>query len=236
MSKIKLLSFDLDDTLWQSAPTIAKAEQAFYQHLQTTAPALVAKFSPKALREHRLQYLHANPGLEHHISQWRVDSLNLALIESGYHEQSQALATAAFDVFYQARQQVQLFEHCAQVLAELSNRYLLISLTNGNADLNRLPISQYFHGSYRAEQVGAAKPAPPLFLEALKQAKCLPQESIHIGDNINDDITGAKALGMHAIQARLTEDAPDPHPLADRHFDDWRDLPRLVQQLDADKT
>ncbi|AMO66956.1 HAD family hydrolase [gamma proteobacterium BDW918] len=233
MSRIKLLSFDLDDTLWHTAPTIAKAEQAFYLHLQTAAPALTAMFSAKALREHRLQYLSANPGLEHHISQWRLDSLNQALIESGYGEQSQELAAAAFDVFYQARQNVQLFEHCAKILAELSQEFLLISLTNGNADLSRLPISQYFHSHYRAEQVGAAKPAAPLFLEALRQADCLPHESIHIGDNINDDIAGAKAVGMHAIQARLIERAPEPHPLADLHFDDWRDLPHLIQKLNS---
>jgi len=233
MSKIKLLSFDLDDTLWHTAPTIARAEQAFYLHLQAAAPALTAKFSPKALREHRLQYLSANPDLEHHISQWRVDSLNQALIESGYDGQSRELAAAAFDVFYQARQNVQLFEHCAKVLAELSQDFLLISLTNGNADLSRLPISRHFHSHFRAEQVGAAKPAAPLFLEALRQAECLPHESIHIGDNTNDDIAGAKAVGMHAIQARLIEHAPEPHPLADLHFDDWRDLPRLIKQLNA---
>lgn len=233
MNKIKLLSFDLDDTLWPSAPTIAKAEQAFYQHLQKAAPALTAKFSVAALREQRWQYLRANPGLEHHISQWRIDSLNQALIESGYLEQSRSLATAAFDVFYTARQQVQLFDYCESVIANLSKDYLLISLTNGNADLDRLPISRYFHASYRAEQVGAAKPAPALFFEALKQAKCHAQECIHIGDNINDDISGAKALGMHAIQARLTTSAPEPHPLADQHFSDWRELPSLIQQLNA---
>jgi hypothetical protein len=38
---------------------------------------------------------------------------------------------------------------------------------------------------------------------------------------------------MHAIQARLIEHAPEPHPLADLHFDDWRDLPRLIKQLNA---
>ncbi|WP_373084383.1 HAD family hydrolase [Zhongshania sp.] len=233
MSKIKLLSFDLDDTLWETAPTIARAEQAFYQHLGTAAPALVAKFSPEALRAHRLQYLRANPNLQHHISQWRIDSLNQALIESGYQEQSRALATAAFDVFYQARQQVELFEHCAKILAELSKDFLLISLTNGNADLTRLPISQHFHASFRAEQVGAAKPAPALFLAALTQANCRPEECIHIGDNTNDDISGAKAVGMYAIQARLTASAPEPHPLADQHFDDWRELPRLIQQIHA---
>jgi len=233
MSKIKLLSFDLDDTLWLSAPTIHKAEQAFYQHLQQSAPALVAKFSPEALREHRLRYLSAQPNLRHHVSQWRIDSLRQALIESGYGEQSAAMATAAFEVFITARQQVLLLEHCAAVLEELSKNYVLISLTNGNADLNRLAISSHFSASYRAEELGAAKPAAPLFLQALKHAGCSPNEGIHIGDNITDDICGAKDVGMHAIQARFTADAPPPHPLADQHFNDWRELPTLIRQLQA---
>jgi len=233
MSTIKLLSFDLDDTLWLSAPTIHKAEQAFYQHLQQHAPALVAKFSPEALREHRLKYLRAQPNLRHHISQWRTDSLRQALIESGYGKQSSEMASAAFAVFIAARQQVLLLEHCTTVLQELSKNYVLISLTNGNADLSNLAISNHFSASYRAEELGAAKPAAPLFLEALKHAGCRPEEGIHIGDNINDDIFGAKEVGMHAIQARFAVDAPPPHPLADQHFNDWRELPALIRQLEA---
>ncbi len=233
MNKIKLLSFDLDDTLWHTAPTIANAERAFYEHLQSNAPALVAKFDPDALREHRWQYLRANPGLEHYVSKWRIDSLNQALIESGYGEQSGQLAAAAYDAFYQARQQVYFFEHCADILKELSKDYILISLTNGNADITRLPISKYFHSCYRAEELGAAKPAAPLFLKALTQANCHAHESIHIGDNTHDDVAGAKAVGMHAIQARLAENAPEPHPLADQHFDDWRELPKLIQLFNA---
>ena len=231
MKKIKLLSFDLDDTLWLSKPVIQHAEQVFYAHLTDVAPALVNRFNPESLRAHRLDFLSRYPALKHQISQWRIKSLTEALELSGYKEQSAVIALDAFEVFLKARQQITLLPHCKEVIAQLSEHYILISLTNGNADLGQHSISQYFTASYQAEQVNAAKPSPALFLKALAIVGCKPDEAIHIGDHIVDDISGAKALGLFAIQACLKPDSPAPHALADEHFYDWRDLPSKIQQL-----
>jgi putative hydrolase of the HAD superfamily len=231
MPRIKLLCFDLDDTLWPSTPTLLRAESIFYKHLSQTAPQLCAEFSPEALRDQRRLFLKRHPELRDNISQWRLQSLEAALRHTGYGELSQTLALDAFSVFMRARQDVSLFDHCEATIAALSQNYTLISLTNGNADLNQIPIGRYFHRCYRAEDLGAAKPAPALFLRALQDVGCQANESIHIGDHIDDDISGAKAVGMFAIQARLTASSPPPHPSADRHFDDWRQLPALLQQF-----
>lgn len=231
MKKIKLLSFDLDDTMWHSKPVIQRAEQVFYAYLTNAAPALVERFSPEALRAHRLDFLTRHPKFAHQISQWRIASLSEVLALSGYKSKSTAIAQEAFAHFIAARQQVTLFPHCEQVIRELSKTYTLISLTNGNADLSLQPVGQYFDAHYQAEHVNAAKPEPALFLKALDIAGCQAEEAIHIGDHAIDDIGGAKALGFLTIQACLKADSPEPDPHADARFSDWRELPRKIEQL-----
>jgi HAD superfamily hydrolase (TIGR01509 family) len=231
MKNIKLLCFDLDDTLWLSKPVIEQAEQVFYAYLATVAPRLTERFSPTSLRAHRLAFLDSHPEFKHQISHWRIASLSDALAICGYRHQSATIAQQAFSVFLAERQKVTLFPHCETILGELSKQYMLISLTNGNADLGVQTIGGYFSASYQAEDVNAAKPSAPLFLKALGVANCDPEEAIHIGDHVIDDISGAKALGLHTIQARLKPDSPEPHELADTHFSDWRELPSKIQQL-----
>lgn len=46
---------------------------------------------------------------------------------------------------------------------------------------------------------GFAKPDPSIFEIALERSGCKPEESIMIGDRIDNDILPAKALGMHTI-------------------------------------
>ncbi|CAA0103016.1 5-amino-6-(5-phospho-D-ribitylamino)uracil phosphatase YigB [Zhongshania aliphaticivorans] len=231
MKSIKLLCFDLDDTLWLSDPVIQRAEVTFYTYLNDVAPALTARFSPEALRSHRLAYLTRYPELKHQVSRWRLASLSDALKISGYSSQSDDIAQKAFSIFIEARQKITLFPHCEKIIEELSKHYMLISLTNGNADLGLQAVSQYFTASYKAEQLNAAKPDPALFLKALSIASCSPEEAIHIGDNIIDDITGAKSAGLLTIQACLKADSPAPHTLADDHFTDWLELPKKIEQL-----
>lgn len=47
--------------------------------------------------------------------------------------------------------------------------------------------------------VGATKPSPRLFQEALRQAGAAPETSLHVGDWYELDVAGARAAGMQAL-------------------------------------
>jgi len=49
--------------------------------------------------------------------------------------------------------------------------------------------------------VGAAKPDPTPFREALEQLSCKPSEAVYVGDDPTRDAAGAQAAGMPAIHA-----------------------------------
>ena len=68
-AKIKLLSFDLDDTLWPCMPTIMAAEQKLYDWMQQRVPEITARFDIEGLRKNRYEFLQQRPDLQHPQSQ-----------------------------------------------------------------------------------------------------------------------------------------------------------------------
>ncbi|HEX6726854.1 MAG TPA: HAD-IA family hydrolase, partial [Nitrospira sp.] len=45
----------------------------------------------------------------------------------------------------------------------------------------------------------AAKPAPQIFQIALEKHAVDPEEALHVGDSLRDDVEGATKAGLHAV-------------------------------------
>lgn len=228
---IRAICFDLDDTLWPSRPVLEAAEGVFNAKIEALAPRLAQRYPPAKLREQRLALLKAQPELRHQISEWRRLSLELALRDCGYGDDSTAIAAEVFEHFIAARQQVSLYPHAEGVIKQLSESYQLVSLTNGNADFSAHPASAAFHTCIKAEDIGISKPDARAFEAALNSAGCAADEMIHIGDHPRDDIEGALNAGLRAIQALMPGIDRQINPLASTSFSDWRELPAQIEAL-----
>lgn len=229
---IRLVTFDLDDTLWDIAPVVAHAEQRLYEWLQQEAPQLTQRYTVADLQQLKVELLATTPGLEHQISQLRISALELALQHSGYATgESAELARRGFEVFLHARHEVTYFESALETLAELSQHYTIGALTNGNADVGRLELARYFDFGLAAEQFNAAKPAPDLFLAALERTGLHAAAMVHVGDHVENDIGAALRLGIRAIWVNFARnDWPGgPPPTATIHH--LSELPEVLQQL-----
>lgn len=198
-SAIKLVSFDLDNTLWDADALFSAAEAHTQRWLEEFCPKLFVRFSPEQLRQARLEYWRNHPELRHLVTRVRRDSLRIKLIEAGYClHQAIELADLAMEVFLEARHQVQYFDDALPTLNGLSQHYKLAAISNGNANPGRLGLNQFaFHLS--AEEVGAAKPSPEPFELAMAMAGVSACETVHIGDCPRDDIAAAAALGIRTI-------------------------------------
>ena len=196
---IRLITFDLDDTLWHTAPVIQGAETALRDWLRLNAPRL-GDFSIEVLGAIRRQLVEHEPALRHRISELRRRILLHALCEAGYppHE-AQAMAEQAFAVFLLARHAIELAPDILPTLEALANHYTLGVITNGNADVRRLGLADYFRFALCAEDLGIGKPDPRPFQEALKRAGVAAEHAVHIGDHPSDDIMGAQRAGLRAI-------------------------------------
>lgn len=196
---IKLITFDLDDTLWDVTPVMQDAEAALRNWLAMHAPRL-GPVSVEHLWTIRAGLLQADPALKHRLSELRRRILLHALEEVGYSRgEAETLAEGGFQVFLAARHQVELFAEVHPTLETLANHFQLGVITNGNADVRRLGLADYFQFTLCAEELGVGKPDPKPFQEALKRAGIAAEHAVHIGDHPSDDIAGAQAAGLRAI-------------------------------------
>lgn len=200
MPAIKLITFDLDDTLWEINSVIQNAEQAVYQWLERHKPHITQRLSQQQLFEAKLEHAKRNPEFKHQISQLRQSFLAELLSKHGdSHDDAHNGSLSAYDIFMDYRHRVTFFDNAISTLQHLGEKYRLGIISNGNACSERLGIGQHFEFHLTAESVNASKPSPIPFQSALDKAEVQPEQCIHIGDNPLDDIKGAAELGIHTI-------------------------------------
>jgi putative hydrolase of the HAD superfamily len=200
MSTIRLLTFDLDDTLWNLRPVLLRAEQLTWEWLVQHAAPLVQRFTAEQLRDMRIELARREPALRHRVSELRQRGLREALQLAGYADDAaESLAQQAFEVFVHARHEVNFFEDALDVLGLLRRNYLLAAITNGNASPARLGLDHLFAFTISAELLDRPKPHADPFEAALTRANCTAREAIHIGDHVEHDVLGAMQAGMRTI-------------------------------------
>lgn len=200
VNSIQVITFDLDNTLWDVGQTIRRAEKSLRQWMQDNTPGALEVYASDAVEGIRADVVARSPSQRHDLSFLRTEVLRSCMLESGLGEsQAKASAEAAFDVFFAGRNKVVFFDNALKVLNDLSQGYRLFALTNGNADIHRVGIGQFFEGAVSSADVGASKPDPAMFSAVLTQAKVTAAEAVHIGDHLSDDILGANRAGMHSI-------------------------------------
>jgi len=197
---IQLLTFDLDNTLWETETVVMAAEQTLLQWLDQHAPRFTQQLDGDTRRALRQEVLAADPTLRHRVTALRIAVLEHGLRKAGYPpEQATELAQAGFEVFLEARHALTFFPHCEPLLEELARHYQLATISNGNADVRRLGLEKYFKIIVSADEIGLSKPDPAPFLAALERAGVEPQQALHIGDHPVDDIQGARDVGLHTL-------------------------------------
>ncbi len=211
--KIQAITFDLDDTLWPIAPTIAHADQILANWLATHAPQTAVLSADLALRREIRALIDArHPDRSHDLSFLRLESIRESLRRAG---EAEHLAEAAFEAFFAARNQVFLFDGVVQTMSRLAARYPLVAVSNGNADVFRTPVGTYFQASVSARDCGVAKPDPRIF-EAAAQRLALPLQAVlHVGDDVLADAVGARSVGMQTVWVNThardwPHDSPQP--------------------------
>ncbi|MDA8521324.1 HAD family hydrolase [Acidovorax sp. NCPPB 4044] len=196
-ARIRAVTLDLDDTLWPVWPTIHRARQVMNDWLAPHAPAAAALLAdPQSDAVIRAEVLQAHAHLSHDLSALRRESIRTALRRAGDDE---SLTDAAFDVFFAERQRVALYDDAIAALEFLAERYPVLALSNGNANLRIIGIHGYFQGSVTAREFGIAKPDPRIFHAAAEQLGVPPEAVLHVGDDATLDAHGAMQAGMQAV-------------------------------------
>lgn len=222
------LTFDLDDTLWPVWPVIERAEGVLHAWLARHAPATARRYDTAALRALRNAIAQRHPEWAHDLGWPRRESLREALATAG---DDPGLADDAFEVFFDARQQVVLYDDVADALARLARRFPIVAVTNGNADIARVGLGDLFQDCIAASRLGIAKPDPRIFGAACTRLGVAAADVLHVGDDLLLDVDGALGAGLAAVWLHRGPPLAEPPPPLARPYHVFGDLAALADAL-----
>lgn len=223
---IRLLTLDLDDTLWPCWPTIEAAEASLWQWISTHTPRVTESHDWKSLHQHRRELADQRPDIAHDLTRLREQSLHDIFTA---HDYPPELAFAASEHFVAERQKVNPFDDVADALQALRKDYILVSVTNGNANIARTPLAGLFDLSLTAADVGAQRPDPAMLHRALTHFDVSVEQTLHIGDDPHRDVVAAQLIGMSAVwMNRFDRQWPQELNAADAQVKDLHELRTLL--------
>ena len=196
MLGIRTITLDLDDTLWEIAPVIRRAEERLRDWLATRYPRIVELHDPDDVIELRAEVLVEYADRAHDLTFVRCQVLARMGVAAGYGD---GFVEEAFAVFEEERNTIELFPEVRVALESLASRYRIVAVTNGNARLDRIGIDDLFDAFVSARSAGAAKPARPIFDAAVEAGGAEPHETLHVGDHPEMDVHGARSAGLRTV-------------------------------------
>ncbi len=226
---IRALTLDLDDTLWPVRPALERADQAVDAWLRQHYPQVARAWPIVAMRELRARVAAERMDLAHDFTAQRRLTLRHAFAASGI---ADAPIDTLWEIYFTARNQVEPFPDSLPALERIATGWPLASLTNGNADLERIGIERHFHHHVCARDHGAAKPDPDIFLAAADLLGVAPGQILHVGDDPLMDMVGAREAGLRTAWINR-ERQPWPAMMGPSPQLDLPDLAALADWLDA---
>jgi putative hydrolase of the HAD superfamily len=193
---IGAITLDLDDTLWPIDRVIERAESILHEWFKIHAPGVADALPPVRFAAYRRSLALERPSIAHDFTMLRREAIRRALARYGA---DPGLAETAMKVFLAARNEVELYPDALEALERLSARYRVVSLSNGNADLERIGLARYFTAILSARAIGVAKPDRRIFQAACDALALAPEDILHVGDDPELDVRGALAAGMRSV-------------------------------------
>jgi len=197
--------FDLDHTLWDFERNSALTfEKIFLEHgLNISLPDFLEVYIPlnhsfwKLYREERI----SKEDLRYQRLKQSFDGINKYVDDHTINSLSE-------DYIANLSNFGNVFPYAIEILQYLKPKYRIHIITNGfhevqGKKLRNSGIDKFFEHVVDSEMAGVKKPNPKIFNLALERARVNAEKSIMIGDNLEADILGAKAVGMNTIHFNL---------------------------------
>ena len=146
-------------------------------------------------------------------------------------------ADAATDVCIAGLGRRPIFSDAAPTLEGLEGRVKLAVLSNADRSylyplLEHHGVADCFDAVRCSEETRSYKPHPGIFEQTLEALGVAPEEAVQVGDTLQEDVLGAKLVGMRTVWVSRSGAAADPAgPTPDYQVRDLRELVRIVSGL-----
>jgi HAD superfamily hydrolase (TIGR01549 family) len=220
---VRAVLFDVDFTLCRPGPELS-AER--YERIAARHGVRLDVGRYDEAREAAVLNLKRHPELLHDEAIWHRFTEEIFLGMGGPAEIASECATE-IERGWEVAENFELFEDALPVLEELRVAGVEIGLvSNGIRDLtefvahHRLDVDAIVD----SRSHGRVKPHPTIFQAALDVLGVAPAEAVMVGDSLEEDVEGARALGMQAILI----DREDRHPDVEQRLTDLYGLPAAL--------
>ena len=218
--------FDVDGTL-------VDFESALHAALREAAEAASAQLgtlvTARQLQQSR-ELVAVDPAFRSKtFSEIRDESIRRVLSAAGEHA-PEAVRTIA-GTYYAARDaNLDAYDDVEESLSTLAALgFTLIAATNGNAELAPHSFMAHVAHHQQAEVVGVSKPDPAFFARAVSDAGGELELALPVGDRVDNDVSPARAAGLHAVFLDRDGRAPDVEV---PRISTLLELPALVELAD----
>ena len=220
---VRAVLFDVDFTLCRPGPELSAERYARIasRHGVMLDPALYEQ-----AREAAVLNLKRHPELLHDDSIWHRFTEEIFTGMGGPEEVAAECATE-IERGWEVSENFELYEDALPALEELRKARLKIGLvSNGIRDLTEFVAH---HGLdvdaiVDSRSHGRVKPHPTIFEAALELLGVRAADTVMVGDSLEEDIEGARALGMRAILV----DREERHPEVEDRLTDLLALPAAL--------
>lgn len=223
MTTLRAVLFDVDFTLCRPGPELS-AER--YARIAARHSIVLDVSRYDEAREAAALNLKRHPELLHDDTIWHRFTEEIFIGMGGAEEIASDCATE-IEQGWEVSENFELFEDALPVLEELRAANLRIGLvSNGIRDLNEFVAHHRLDvdAAVGSRAHGRVKPHPTIFQAALELLGVVPEESVMVGDSLEEDVDGARALGMRAILI----DRDDRHPEVEERLTDLYGLPAAL--------
>jgi HAD superfamily hydrolase (TIGR01549 family) len=220
---LKAVLFDVDFTLARPGPELGPEgyRRAGERYGLELDPALYDE-----ARKNALETLQKHPELEHDEEIWYAFTERIV---RGMGGDSPRARECAIDIErrWERSHNFSLYDDALPTLELLREHGLKIGLvSNGARDLDEFVADHRLDvdAAIGSRRHGRTKPHPSIFRAALERLEVEPEEAAMVGDSPEDDIEGAKALGIKAFLL----DREELYPEREDRLTDLRALPAAL--------
>jgi putative hydrolase of the HAD superfamily len=223
MTRIRAVLFDVDFTLCRPGPELSADR---YARIAARHGVTLDASRYGDAREAAVLNLKRHPELLHDESIWHRFTEEIFTGMGGPAELADECATE-IEEGWGVSENFDLYEDVFPVLEELRRAELRIAVvSNGIRDLtafvahHRLDVDAIVDSRTH----GRVKPHPTIFQRALDLVGVTAASAVMVGDSLEEDVEGARALGMRAILI----DREDRHPEVEGRLKDLFGLPAAL--------
>jgi putative hydrolase of the HAD superfamily len=220
---LRAVLFDVDFTLCRPGPELS-AER--YARIGGRHGITLETSRYDEAREAAIQNLKRHPELLHDETIWHRFTEEIFIGMGGPESLASECATE-IEEGWGVSENFELFEDVLPVLDELRAASLGIAVvSNGIRDLTEFVAHHALDVDVIVDSRshGRVKPHPTIFQAALDALGVAPDDAVMVGDSLEEDIEGARALGMRAILV----DRQERHPEIDERLIDLYGLPAAL--------